>query len=264
MTWGDYAVFSSDYGTMRCRSDYTADGLVNLADLALVNLHVVHPALKVSYPLDGVLDFGELEQGVTDSQTLRLQNWGGGEGSISDVIWQLVEDRSWITLSPASGTIPPPTQYPPTPSQTQQVQVEVNTTGLEAGAYTYKMALNSNSPYEYLAPDSITVTMTVTAPVTGVDDRIARLEPRNYPNPFGLQTAIRYAVPEGGAAVRVTVHDLQGRVVRTLVSGEQWAGEQSVVWDGRDDRGLLLGSGVYLYRVTVGENQVTRKMILLR
>jgi C1A family cysteine protease/fibronectin type 3 domain-containing protein len=86
----------------------------------------------------------------------------------------------------------------------------------------------------------------------------------NFPNPFNPSTAIRYTVPQPGAEVRISVYDLRGRLVRTLVSEEKGAGEYMAVWRGRDDQGNGLSSGVYFYRIEIGDYRVDRKMILLK
>lgn len=86
----------------------------------------------------------------------------------------------------------------------------------------------------------------------------------NFPNPFNPKTAIRYTVPSPGGSVLLTVYDLRGRKVRTLVDGEKSGGEYLAVWHGRDDAGRGLGSGVYFYRMQIGDYQVERKMVLLK
>ncbi len=84
------------------------------------------------------------------------------------------------------------------------------------------------------------------------------------PNPFNPSTTIRYDVPNGGARVSIAVFDVTGRRVRSLVDGAQPAGQQSVTWDGRDDGGTTVASGVYFYRMTAGSFAQTRKMVLLK
>jgi hypothetical protein len=101
---------------------------------------------------------------------------------------------------------------------------------------------------------------------TGVDGglREAYGSP-NYPNPFNPKTTIDYVVPDAGGAVRLGVYDLSGRLVRMLVDGEQPAGRHVAVWDGCDDRGRELASGVYFYRLAIGGGYRTeRKMVLLK
>jgi hypothetical protein len=89
---------------------------------------------------------------------------------------------------------------------------------------------------------------------------------QNYPNPFNPSTTIRYAIPADMAStpVRLDLYDLRGRLVRTLIDGEQAAGTHAVHWDGRDGRGAAVGSGVYIYRLRAGERVLTRKMSIVR
>ncbi len=85
----------------------------------------------------------------------------------------------------------------------------------------------------------------------------------NYPNPFNPVTTIRYALPEA-ARVKLVVYDIAGRAVRTLIDSEEAAGYRSIVWDGRNDAGRQLGSGMYIYRLTAGSFADTKKMVLLK
>lgn len=88
----------------------------------------------------------------------------------------------------------------------------------------------------------------------------------NRPNPFsagGAGTTIHFALPQTGD-VRLRVCDLQGRVLRTLCDGALSAGTHCLVWNGRDDRGRSLTSGIYLYRLETAAGTQTRKMTLMR
>jgi len=104
---------------------------------------------------------------------------------------------------------------------------------------------------------------------------------QNYPNPFNPKTAISYQLsPTGQAAasrVELAVYNLLGQKVRTLVQARQPAGRYEVTWDGRDDTGREVGSGVYIYRLRAGDPSTgspqagsghgfvqSRKMLLLR
>ena len=86
---------------------------------------------------------------------------------------------------------------------------------------------------------------------------------QNYPNPFNPTTAIRYTLAEAGR-VRVTIANLHGQVIRTLVDGHLSAGEQSALWDGLDDNGRAAASGLYVVRLQAGHFDRSRKMLLLR
>lgn len=86
---------------------------------------------------------------------------------------------------------------------------------------------------------------------------------QNYPNPFNPTTTIRYNLADNGN-VRLTVFNLKGQKVRILVNGHRPAGEHSVRWDGNDDSGRAVSSGLYFYRLETDKVRQTRKMILLK
>jgi len=88
---------------------------------------------------------------------------------------------------------------------------------------------------------------------------------QNYPNPFNAATVIRFALPTA-SDVDLAIFNLTGQQVAKLVEGAREAGGYTVRWDGRDDGGRELASGVYLYRLRTGDGQQveTRKLLLLR
>ncbi|MCK4329197.1 T9SS type A sorting domain-containing protein [candidate division WOR-3 bacterium] len=86
---------------------------------------------------------------------------------------------------------------------------------------------------------------------------------QNTPNPFNSETAISYSMISK-EMVSLKVYDLAGRVVRTLVDNTQNAGNYNIRWDGKDDKGNRLASGIYFYRIDIGGFKSMRKMILLR
>jgi len=83
------------------------------------------------------------------------------------------------------------------------------------------------------------------------------------PNPFNPRTAIRYRVAESGPA-SLRIYGVSGRVVRTLVDGPVEAGEHSLVWDGRNDGGEAVASGIYYLRLETGDFMQVRTMTLVR
>jgi len=92
--------------------------------------------------------------------------------------------------------------------------------------------------------------------------KLAELE-QNEPNPFNPSTSIRFRLTRA-AAVRLTIHDATGRLVRTLLAESRPAGTHDLHWDARDERGQRLGSGVYFYRLRADDELQTRKMLLLK
>jgi len=88
---------------------------------------------------------------------------------------------------------------------------------------------------------------------------------QNRPNPFNPETVIGFNVPGGAPAlVRLRVYTVDGRLVRTLVSRRLDPGYHEARWNGRDDRGVGVATGVYICRAEIGSATLTRKMALLR
>jgi len=99
--------------------------------------------------------------------------------------------------------------------------------------------------------------------MTGEQTPIVYSLAQNFPNPFNPYTTIKFAMREKGH-VSIKVYDLSGRLVRTIVDEELDAGHYSIKWDGRNDRGRMVSSGVYFYRMKTGSFERTRKMVLIR
>ncbi|MEZ4745468.1 MAG: T9SS type A sorting domain-containing protein [Calditrichia bacterium] len=86
---------------------------------------------------------------------------------------------------------------------------------------------------------------------------------QNFPNPFNPTTSIRYTVNSAGT-YKLSVYNVLGQQIRTLVNGFQTPNRYELTWDGRNDKGVAVGSGIYFYKLT-GENQnITKKMVLLK
>ena len=86
---------------------------------------------------------------------------------------------------------------------------------------------------------------------------------QNYPNPFNPTTVIRYALPEA-SNVRLEIYNTLGQVVRTLVDGKQEAGAYRTTWDGRNEQGQEMATGVYIYRIVAGKDHATKRMLLIK
>jgi len=86
---------------------------------------------------------------------------------------------------------------------------------------------------------------------------------QNAPNPFNPSTTITFSLAEGGAA-ELRVFDVRGRNLRVLAAGDLPAGEHSVTWDGRDDDGRPVPSGIYFYKLRCGGFEGLQRMVLLR
>jgi len=86
---------------------------------------------------------------------------------------------------------------------------------------------------------------------------------QNYPNPFNPATTIRFSL-ETKAHVRLSVYDILGRKITTLINEELPSGNHSITWNGKDYKGNEVASGIYFYRIETDSFSETRKMVLLK
>ena len=86
---------------------------------------------------------------------------------------------------------------------------------------------------------------------------------QNYPNPFNPLTILRYDLPEN-SLVDITIYDIYGREVKTLINQTQDAGYKSVTWDATNDYGKPVSAGIYLYQIQAGDYISSKKMVLLK
>jgi len=105
-------------------------------------------------------------------------------------------------------------------------------------------------------------------PATAVLDETTGLPARfklgqNYPNPFNPETEISFVLTEG-TEVALKVFDVTGRLVTDLHQGHLAAGRHRAIWNGTDETGRPVSSGIYFARLVAGDFTATRKMLLLR
>jgi len=154
------------------------------------------------------------------------------------------------------------TSYDIQPGDSQMVQV----------AFTPTEPIIYSSNFFVISNDSEMDTLIV--PVSGVGIMLARIEldaqlPHilvlypNYPNPFNPVTTLRYDLPEQ-THVNITVYDMLGRQVKTLINHTQDAGYRSVIWNATNDYGKPVSAGIYLYQIQAGDYISTKKMVLLK
>ena len=86
---------------------------------------------------------------------------------------------------------------------------------------------------------------------------------QNYPNPFNPETVIRYQLPRE-SQVKLSIHNLLGQEIRSLVNERKDVGHYDVIWNGRDNAGQQVASGVYIYRIRAGNFTKVKKLMLLR
>ncbi|HXV12574.1 MAG TPA: FlgD immunoglobulin-like domain containing protein [Candidatus Krumholzibacteria bacterium] len=171
-----------------------------------------------------------------------------------DVTWELSSDEPIESLTlyrrAAGESLPVPLATVDTGARVFRDET------VEAGkTYHYELVVRTLDEDVYRSP---------VATVTMRERALALLQ--NHPNPFNPQTTISYDLPHVDAPqhVRLSVFDVGGRTIRTLVNQEQPSGSYAVVWEGIDNYGGAVPSGVYFYVLDVDGVRRTRKMVLLK
>jgi len=254
-SWNDagdwtFYTYQADAGSRTFRWRYGTTSSGGSSDRAFVDLVSLPggeaPAPRlVPSPLALV---AEVASGGQAEATLLVLNQG-----VEDLVWSADTATGWLGLAAAAGTLPP--------AGWSSVAVTIDASGLADGVHTGEVILASNDPQNPTLAVPVTVTVGTT---TGVDAL-----PRAFalhgavPNPFNPQTMVRFSLPSDQFA-RLDIYDVQGRLVRSLVSGVRPAGPNEVRWDGADARGRGVASGTYFARLQAGGQQAVTSLTLVR
>ncbi len=190
------------------------------------------------------------------------ENFIGGMASIGGIlqgtpdmffVYELTETApDWIRVLVRSGVISPYDQF----------DIPIRIFGNSTLGDTAYVIISTNDPALPLSSVEVIRTM-----VVGIDGQYAVPNTydvsQNYPNPFNPSTTIKYQLPEIND-VKLVIYNVLGQKVRTLVSDRMEAGYHSVVWDGCNDEGRAVASGVYIYRFEAGDFNRTMKLMLLK
>ncbi len=133
-----------------------------------------------------------------------------------------------------------------------------------SNGFSYKR-ITADPGWEPVTEGELMIRAIVETTTSSDDPTIPALSLRasNFPNPFNPVTTISYAVPATGD-VSIKVYNMKGQVVRTLVNSSVTAGNHSVVWNGTDDNGSAVSSGLYFYKIQSNNQTLTKKMLLAK
>ncbi len=160
-------------------------------------------------------------------------------------------------------TLLPPTSGTIGPGDSQVLTARVFGLDVPDTTYFATIEISSNDPA------TVTVLVPVTVDVLTGITQVQNLVPttfavtRNYPNPFNPSTTINFQIPKS-SDVSLVIYNVLGQKVRTLVNKSMETGYYKVTWDGHNDQGAQVASGIYIYRFKAGDYQKDYKMILLK
>ena len=236
--------------------DYAANLIVSSNDplnpivkLPRVSLTVAQNMPIINVSTDSVL-FDTTNIGTTASLPVTVWN----SGNIALQVTNIISTDTVFTATPTTLSIPP--------ADSQVVNVHFSPPSI--GYFSGLIRFASNDPGHdtldiFVAGQGDLLSGIAENPEIPTTFAVAQ----NFPNPFNPTTTIKYQLPNSGH-VRLTIYNLLGQKVRTLVNTRQDAGYYQAVWDGRNDQGNQVSSGIYIYRFE-GEGFIrTLKMILMK
>ena len=142
---------------------------------------------------------------------------------------------------------------------TLRLQVLETTTDQSIDLTINKIRINESAPVEDVM---VFITQEVLSTDNATVPNVYALY-QNYPNPFNPTTKISYDLPEA-SVISLSIYDLMGREIRTMINSEQTAGFKNIQWNATDNLGKSVPAGMYIYTIQAGEFRQTRKMVLLK
>jgi len=161
----------------------------------------------------------------------------------------------WLPIDPNSGTI--------LAGQSANITVTYDASNLVEGEYTANITITSNDPAEPEIIIPVTLTVGYVNAEPGVLPVVTKLQ-GNYPNPFNPTTTISFSTTESTKHTEINIYNLKGQKVKKLVEKVLPAGQHSITWNGTDENGKPVSSGVYFYKMKADKYVSTKKMILLK
>ena len=197
------------------------------------------------------IEFDTVSVGDSLSQTITLTNVGGSNLMIDSTEVTGPDEVEFLIVSGGE-----PTTLVPSDS----LDITVGFFPQNEGTKEAFLVITSNA---LSSPDTLTLTGGGTMSIWEETLPLTYNLSQNYPNPFNPVTTLRYSLPEREEVV-LKIYDILGRQIRTLVQGVEEPGYKLVTWDGSDEFGRPVGTGVYLYQIRAGDFTQTRKMLLLK
>jgi hypothetical protein len=169
-------------------------------------------------------------------------------------VYELADANTWMSMDPTtpnSGTV--------APGDVGGFIVRLHP--IEQGIFTGSVVITSNDPNlpEVIIPVDVNTTGIAGEELLPTTYAVSQ----NYPNPFNPSTTIKYQLPQT-SDVQLQIFNVLGQKVRTLLNSKVEAGYHEAIWDGRNDLGHQVASGIYIYKFQAGNFQKTLKLMLLK
>lgn len=257
VSWGE-ETYPISAGTHTIEWRYYKDTAVTGGtDCARIDFITFPPLVIVSPPIVNVnpaLVNKELGMNQVAEEFVELSNIGG---EVLNYSITLSDAPEWLFADPISGSL--------NAGEMEEITLSFDTNGIEAGQYESSLLIDNGVGGQTGVPVFLTVNP------TGINDNLPTVTELtgNYPNPFNPITNIQFSLKDA-SDVSLMIYNVRGQRVKTLIQDEMEAGYHSVVWNGRDDSGRSVSSGVYFTKFDSDDRNNTsrytsiKKIILLK
>ncbi len=196
---------------------------------------------------------------ISDGDTVIFENYGEDNDEMVVDGFSRNKPTDWLTIKNGVGTVSAGSQF--------SVHLGIDTKNLEPGYYKGLVSFLLSDTI--LNRTIIPIFLTVGSKEADITDYILNSNPytirlyENYPNPFNPNTEISYYLPER-SFVKLRIYDIRGRQIRTLVNKIQYPGLKQIIWNGTNNAGKTVSSGMYIYTLQTGQKVISKKMLLIR
>jgi hypothetical protein len=250
-------------------ADVTGDGTVSALDAAYILQYLAHKRALPTTPnilakpviASGTLGWGNLVAGDAGTMTLPMKVTGAS--NIYSV--QFKANIGALKVSDLKANVPKDWMISWNAADGKLMVAAAGVSPIDDGTIaTICFQVEKDQKPEKIEAEALlneSTTQALSAQVAALPTQFA-LE-NNYPNPFNPTTTIMYQLPED-VRVSVTIYNIQGQVVRTLVNEDQKAGYYTIQWDGRSEAGTTVATGIYIYRINAGTFVTAKKMVMMK
>jgi hypothetical protein len=223
-----------------------------IVDIDLLGSCFEPPILQIM-PNELIVDLSTSQQ---HEEILIISNSGGYDLEFEIAASEITRDILWLDISPNSGILDP--------GNSGEISLVFDTSLLSQGNYFCELIISHNDP----AQEEVVIPITLTVSALGTEYDLPVSTSRligNYPNPFNPTTEIRFYLDnDAPQPTQLIIYNSKGQKIKQLLDSKLARGEYNIMWDGTDDNGIPVSSGIFLYTLKTKNFQNSGKMVLLK
>jgi|GEM_PF-2017197 len=251
------------------RADASGNGFITSYDAYYVLYYIVNgsfPTVAKAAPAAGEVKFGDLRSNATDASVVTLPVKLNGTSGVNSALVELTIDEQYADYKNVALNLPDGWYSATTYKNGKLLIALVGTSALKDGEIASVNLSLKNKEARFEVNGNVTLNEDLAKTLASSTVKLIPSQfdlSQNYPNPFNPTTNIKYQLA-ADQKVSLVVYDMLGQKVASIVNGVQEAGYYTVQWNGTNDFGQRVSSGVYIFRLVAGDFVSVKKMNLLK